>query len=97
MTLEALAADAHTFVKGRKLDDNAHVLLRYKGGAKGMLWCSQVAVGKENGLKLRVYGTKGGLEWAQEDPNYLTGRSSASRASCMTRIGRRRRRPGGAA
>jgi len=71
LALDALAADVHTFVKGRKLDDNAHVLLRYKGGAKGMLWCSQVAVGKENGLKLRVYGTQGGLEWAQEDPNYL--------------------------
>jgi predicted dehydrogenase len=71
LKLEALAADVHTFVKGRKLDDNAHVLLRYKGGAKGMLWCSQVAVGQENGLRLRVYGAKGGLEWAQEDPNYL--------------------------
>jgi predicted dehydrogenase len=71
LTVETLAADVHTFVKGRSLDDNAHVLLRYGGGAKGMLWCSQVAVGQENGLKLRVYGTKGGLEWAQEDPNYL--------------------------
>ncbi|HET7924121.1 MAG TPA: Gfo/Idh/MocA family oxidoreductase, partial [Rhodanobacteraceae bacterium] len=71
LALEALAADVHTFVRGRKLDDNAHVLLRYQGGAKGMLWCSQVAVGQENGLRLRVYGTKGGLEWAQEDPNYL--------------------------
>jgi predicted dehydrogenase len=71
LELEALAADVHTFVKGRKLDDNAHVLLRYKGGAKGLLWCSQVAVGQENGLRLRVYGTKGGIEWAQEDPNYL--------------------------
>jgi predicted dehydrogenase len=71
LELEALSADVHTFVAGRKLDDNAHVLLRYKGGAKGMLWCSQVAIGQENGLRLRVYGTKGGLEWAQEDPNYL--------------------------
>jgi predicted dehydrogenase len=71
LTLESLAADVHTFVRGRKLDDNAHVLLRFNGGAKGMLWCSQVAVGQENGLKLRVYGTNGGLEWAQEDPNYL--------------------------
>jgi predicted dehydrogenase len=71
LELEALAADVHTFVPGRRLDDNAHVLLRYNGGAKGMLWCSQVAAGCENGLKLRVYGTRGGLEWAQEDPNYL--------------------------
>ena len=46
-------------------------MLRFKGGAKGMLWASQVAPGNENGLKLRVYGTKGGLEWTQEDPNYL--------------------------
>ena len=51
------------------LDDNANVMLRFKGGAKGMLWASQVAPGNENGLKIRVYGTKGGLEWKQEDPN----------------------------
>jgi predicted dehydrogenase len=57
------------------------VLLRYKGGAKGMLWASQVAPGNENALRLRVYGTKGGLEWVQEDPNYLLARPpSASRA-----------------
>ncbi len=66
-----LAADLTSFVKGRALDDNAHVMLRFKGGAKGMLWASQVAPGNENGLKLRVYGTKGGLEWKQEDPNSL--------------------------
>jgi len=71
LTLESLAADVHAFVPGRKLDDNAHVLLRFEDGARGTLWCSQVAVGQENGLRLRVYGTKGGLEWAQEDPNYL--------------------------
>ena len=46
-------------------------MLRFKGGAKGMLWCSQVAPGNENALRIRVYGDKGGLEWAQEDPNYL--------------------------
>ncbi|MGR3370482.1 MAG: Gfo/Idh/MocA family protein [Sagittula sp.] len=66
-----LAADLQSFGAGRKLDDNAHILLRYEGGARGMLWCSQVAPGNENGLRLRVYGDKGGLEWAQEDPNYL--------------------------
>ena len=66
-----LSADLTSFVKGRKLDDNAHVMLRFKRGAKGMLWASQVAPGNENGLKLRVYGTKGGLEWTQADPNYL--------------------------
>ena len=56
---------------GRRVDDNGHVLMRYKAGARGMLWCSQVAPGNENGLRLRIYGTKAGLEWAQEDPNYL--------------------------
>jgi predicted dehydrogenase len=71
LTLDSVCADLTTFVKGRKLDDNDNVLLRWKGGARGMLWASQVAVGKENGLMLRVYGTKGGLEWKQEDPNYL--------------------------
>jgi predicted dehydrogenase len=68
---ESLSADLTTFVKGRKLDDNVHVMLRYANGARGMLWASQVAPGNENDLKLRVYGTKGGIEWAQEDPNYL--------------------------
>ena len=68
---EALAADLHRFVPGRKLDDNGHVLLRYKGGAKGMLWCSQVSPGNENALRLQVYGDKGGIEWDQENPNLL--------------------------
>ncbi|MGG7516797.1 Gfo/Idh/MocA family protein [Allorhizobium undicola] len=68
---EELAADVHTFVEGRRLDDNAHVMLRFKGGAKGLLWCSQVATGNENGLKVRVYGTRAGVEWSQADPNYL--------------------------
>lgn len=71
LTLDTLAADLTAFVPGRRVDDNGHVMLRFKGGAKGMLWCSQVAPGNENCLRLRVYGTKGGLEWAQEDPNYL--------------------------
>ena len=71
LELDSLAADLQSFVPGRRVDDNAHVMLRYKGGARGMLWCSQVASGCENGLRLRVYGTKAGIEWAQEDPNYL--------------------------
>jgi len=71
LELEELAADVHTFVKGRRVDDNAHVMMRFASGAKGLLWCSQVATGHENGLKVRVYGTKGGLEWVQADPNYL--------------------------
>jgi len=71
LELDAVLSDVDTFVKGRKVDDNVNVLLRFKGGAKGMLWASQVAVGNENNLKLRVYGTKGGLEWHQEHPNHL--------------------------
>ncbi|MEC9246498.1 Gfo/Idh/MocA family protein [Nitratireductor rhodophyticola] len=71
LTVEKLAADLQAFGTGRTLDDNAHVMLRFVGGARGMLWSSQVAPGNENALKLRVYGDKGGLEWRQEDPNYL--------------------------
>ncbi|MEL7459475.1 MAG: Gfo/Idh/MocA family oxidoreductase [Pseudomonadota bacterium] len=71
LKLDALAADLQAFVPGRQVDDNAHVMLRFEGGARGMLWSSQVAPGNENALRLRVYGEKGGLEWAQEDPNYL--------------------------
>jgi predicted dehydrogenase len=67
----SLSADLTSFVKGRLLDDNLHVMLRYEGGAKGMIWASQVAPGNENGLKVRIYGSKGGLEWTQADPNYL--------------------------
>jgi len=69
---EQLAADLTSFVDDRVLDDNAGMLLRFAGGARGMLWASQVAVGQENGLRLRVYGTKAGIEWAQEQPNSLT-------------------------
>ena len=68
---ESLAADLSSFVTGRKLDDNAQVLLRYPNGARGMIWASQVAPGNENRMVLRVHGAKGGLEWSQEDPNYL--------------------------
>ena len=76
LELDSLSADLDSFVPGRVLDDNMHVLLRFrpKGdakGAKGMIWASQVAPGHENGLKVRVYGTKGGIEWVQADPNYL--------------------------
>jgi predicted dehydrogenase len=68
---DELLAQLSTFVNQRRLDDDVQILLKWKGGAKGVLLASQVAVGNENGLKLRVYGTKGGLEWAQADPNYL--------------------------
>ncbi|ODT81119.1 MAG: oxidoreductase [Pelagibacterium sp. SCN 64-44] len=68
---EAVSADLTSFVPGRQLDDNVHIMLRFEGGARGMLWASQVAVGNENGLQLRVYGEKGGLEWRQDNPNYM--------------------------
>ncbi len=71
LKLESLCADLQYFVEGRQVDDNAHVMLRFEGGARGMLWSSQVAPGNENALRIRIYGTKGGLEWEQEDPNKL--------------------------
>ena len=69
---ESLLADLQSFGPGRRVDDNAHVLLRYEGGARGMLWASQVAPGNENGLRLRVYGDRAGIEWVHEDPNRMT-------------------------
>src|SRR6266446_2449759 len=68
---DQLAADVSIFVPGRRLDDNVQMLLRFDGGARGMLWASQVATGNENNLRLRVYGEKAGIEWGQENPNYL--------------------------
>lgn len=68
---EAVSADLTTFVPGRQLDDNVQMMLRFTNGARGMLWASQVAVGNENGLQLRVYGERGGLEWRQDNPNYM--------------------------
>ncbi len=68
---DSLAAQLTRFVPGRPLDDDAQMLLRFEGGARGMLWSSQVAPGNENGLRLRLYGEAGGLEWAQEQPNHL--------------------------
>jgi predicted dehydrogenase len=71
LSCEQVSADVTTFVPGRRLDDNVQVTLRFSQGAKGALWASQVAVGNENNLRLRVYGEKAGLEWRQEDPNEL--------------------------
>jgi predicted dehydrogenase len=68
---EQLCAELSTFVAGRKVDDNCNILLRYAGGARGMLWASQVAPGNDNALRLRVYGDKGGLAWHQEQPDFL--------------------------
>ncbi len=87
LSLDSLLADLTTFVKGRKLDDNDNILLRWKGGAKGMLWASQVAPGNENNLSLRVYGSKGGLAWRQEDPNYLWFTPFGQPTRLITRAG----------
>lgn len=84
---QALSADLDSFVEGRLVDDNVHVMLRFEGGAKGMLWASQVAVGNENALKLRVHGTKGGIEWAQENPNVMTFTPFGSPKQILTRGG----------
>jgi len=69
--VRSLLAELSSFVGGRKLDDNAQILLRFANGARGSLWASQVAAGHENGLRIRIYGDQAGLEWFQEDPNKL--------------------------
>ena len=84
---KSLLADLDTFVAGRSLDDNANILLHYSNGAKGMLWSSQVASGQENALHIRLFGDKGGLEWAQEDPNYLQYRPLRETRQILTRGG----------
>ena len=87
LQVETLAADLQSFVPGRRVDDNAHILLRFSGGARGMMWSSQVAPGNENALRLRVYGEKVGLEWAQEDPNYLWFTPFGEPKRLLTRAG----------
>jgi predicted dehydrogenase len=100
LTVSEIATDLHTFVAGRQLDDNAHMMLRFANGAKGMLWSSQVSPGNENALRIRIYGEKGGLEWAQESPNLLVhsplgepprqitrgGHGAGRQATAVTRI-----------
>jgi predicted dehydrogenase len=84
---DSLLADLESFVGERRLDDNAHILIRYNTGAKGMLWASQVATGKENGLKISVYGAKAGLSWAQENPNYLNFTAISQATQILSRGG----------
>jgi predicted dehydrogenase len=71
LSIDSLCADLSTFVKGRALDDDGNILVRFKGGAKGIIHASQISVGEENALNIRIYGTKAGLEWHQEHPNQL--------------------------
>ncbi len=82
-----LSADLTTFVPGRRLDDNVQAMLRFAGGAKGSLWASQIAVGNENRLQLRIYGDKGGLVWEQENPNYLHFSPRGEQPRLITRGG----------
>jgi predicted dehydrogenase len=70
-TPSEVSAELRSFVPGRRLDDHVQVQLRYAGGARGLLWASQVACGEENGLRLRLYGSRGALRWQQEQPNEL--------------------------
>jgi len=86
LRIDALCADLSIFVPGRKLDDDASILLRFQGGAKGILHVSQICVGDENRLAIRVYGTKAGLEWCQEQPNELTVQYP-DRPACTLRRG----------
>ena len=85
LEVDEISADIHTFVEGRKVDDNAQIMLRFIGGAKGSIWSSQVAVGNENNLKIRVYGENAGIEWRQEDPNYLSYTKFGSPTQNITR------------
>jgi predicted dehydrogenase len=71
LKIKELCADLSTFVEGRLLDDDGNILLRFESGAKGILHASQIAVGEENDLNIRIYGTKGGLQWRQMEPNSL--------------------------
>ncbi len=71
LEMEALCADVSVMVPGRRLDDDANLLVHYQGGARGILFASQISAGEENNLRIRVYGTEAGLEWHQENPNYL--------------------------
>ena len=73
LEIESLCARLDRFGAGRPLDDNATILVDYTGGAKGVYWSSQIAVGHDNALRLRVYGAKGAVEWFQETPNYGPG------------------------
>lgn len=71
LKIAELCADLHAHIEGRRLDDDGSVLLRFENGARGVLYASQISVGEENALSIRIYGTKAGLEWHQMEPNSL--------------------------
>jgi predicted dehydrogenase len=87
LELAELSADPSRFGKGRVLDDNAQIMLRYANGARGALWVSQVASGEENELRLRIYGTKGGVNWLQSNPNRMIWTPLGKSARIVTRGG----------
>lgn len=87
LSIESLCADVTTFVPGRKVDDDAAVLLRLSGGARGVLTCSQVCAGCENSLSIRVFGTEASLSWRQESPNVLEFTPRDGSARLLTRGG----------
>lgn len=87
LELAELAADLTSFGAGRQLDDNAQILMRFTNGARGALWASQVAPGNENGLRLRVYGTKGGVHWVQANPNEMLWSPLGKSTQIVTRGG----------
>ena len=87
LTVRQLAADLSSFVPGRRVDDNAHVTLRFGGGARGRLWASQVAVGRTNALRLSLHGTEGGLDWDLENPERLVFTPRGGPAQVLLRGG----------
>jgi predicted dehydrogenase len=85
LEIERLLGDVAAVVEGRHIDDDANLLIRYVGGARGVLHCSQIAVGEENRLALRVYGTEAALEWEQEEPNKLVVRHASAPSQVLRR------------
>jgi predicted dehydrogenase len=85
LEIEQLCAEVSSFIPGHQLDDDAMMLLRFAGGAKGILYASQISSGEENGLNIRVYGTKKGLQWWQEEPNYLVIKDPAGFQTRLSR------------
>lgn len=87
LEIESLCAELTTFVPGRRLDDDANLLVRFRGGARGVLIASQIEVGEENDLRIRVYGSEGSISWRQEDPNHLVYKPLHGPAQIFTRNG----------
>ena len=85
LKISEICADLTAFVPGRQLDDDGNLLIRYEGGAKGVMICSQVSIGEENRLSLRIYGDEAGLEWRQQEPNYLHLKPAGSPGQTLER------------